>query len=370
MKCVLRDKEMMFWTLLFPIVLATFFNLAFTNLNSHELFHSIPLAIVSDDAFRADPMLEKMVDEVATSDDPLFAVQYVTKQKAEELLVSGEVSGYLEVEDGLHLYFKNSGMNQTMIKSFFDQYLQNTKMVTTIMTANPGAIQGGLLDSLQYQGSPIEDGNASSAAPDNTVVYFYTIIAMACFYGGFMGMKEVNAIQANLSTQAARINVAPTRKMKTFLSSITAATLVQFTSIVLLLGYLVFLLKVDFGSQIGFIFLLCFTGCITGVSFGAMISALSRGGEGIKTGILISTTMVLSFLAGMMFVQVKYVVTAAIPALAYINPVNVITDGFYTLYYYQTYSRFFTNIGILWIFTILFSVITVLRLRRLKYASI
>ena len=128
-------------------------------------------------------------------------------------------------------------------------------------------------------------------------------------------MKEVNAIQANLSTQAARINVAPTRKMKTFLSSISAATLVQFTSILLLLCLS------GLSPQGGlrqpdrlYRFACAFTGCITGVSFGAMISALSRGGEGIKTGILISTTMVLSFLAGMMFVQVKYVVTAAIPA--------------------------------------------------------
>jgi len=370
MKCVLRDKEMMFWTLLFPIVLATFFNMAFANLNSHELFSSIPLAIVDNAAYQKDTTIQEMMKSISVSEKPLFITRLVSGEKAQEMLTAGEVSGYLDLEDGMHLYFKNSGMNQTMIKSFFDQYLQNTSMVATIMKTNPNAIREGLIDSLGNQKSPIKDASASPVSPDNTVIYFYTIIAMTCFYGGFMGMKEVHAIQADLSPQAARINVAPTRKMKTFLSSISAATLVQFASILLLLFYLVFVLKVDFGNQIGFILLLCFTGCVTGVSFGAMISALIKGGEGIKTGILIGTTMILSFLAGMMFVQVKYVVTSAVPALAYLNPVNVITDGFYSLYYYQTYTRFFINIGVLWIFTILFAVITILRLRRLKYASI
>ena len=370
MKCVLRDREMMFWTLIFPIVLATFFNMAFANLNSHELFSSIPLAVVDNASYQSDTSLQAAFKDISSAEKPLFILHTVSKEKAEEMLKSGEVSGYLDMQDGIHLYFKNSGMNQTMIKSFFDQYLQNTSMVTTIMKTNPTAIQNGLIDALSNQKSPVADNAGSSASPNNTVIYFYTIIAMTCFYGGFMGMKEVNAIQADLSTQAARINVAPTRKMKTFLSSISAATLVQFVSILLLLAYLVFVIKVDFGSQIGFILLLCFSGCVTGVSFGAMLSVLSKGGEGMKTGILIGTTMLLSFLAGMMYVQVKYVVTAAVPALAYLNPVNVITDGFYSLYYYQTYDRFFLNIGILWVFTIIFAAITILRLRRLKYASI
>ena len=185
-----------------------------------------------------------------------------------------------------------------------------------------------------------------------------------------MGMKEVDAIQADLSPQAARVNVAPTRKLKTFVSAISAASLIQLATILILLAYIAFVLRIDFGNQVGCLILLCVSGCVMGVSFGAMLCALIKGSEGLRTSILIGVSMLLSFLSGMMYVPVKYYVTQAIPAMAFINPLNVITDGFYALYYYRTHTRFFINVGVLWIFILLFATITIIRLRRLKYASI
>ncbi len=208
---------------------------------------------------------------------------------------------------------------------------------------NPDAINKGLISAIGNQPSNFKSEQKSPISPNNTLIYFYTVIAMACLYGGFLGMKEIHAIQADLSPQAARVNVAPTHKIKTFLSSISAASLVQLMSIFLLLLYLAFVVKVDFGSSIIYIIVLCISACIMGVSFGAMISSLLKGGEGIKTAFLIGTTMTLSFLAGMMQVSVKYAVTSAVPAMAFLNPVNVITDAFYSLYYYQTHTRFFSK---------------------------
>jgi len=376
LRCVIRDKEMMFWTLLFPIVLATLFNFAFSNLNEQEIFRSVPLAVVDNQAYRDNAEIKKILagasgeGGASGQEAPFFVLHVVAQEDAEELLHAGEVSGILNMDDGPRLTFKKSGMNQTIIKSFFDQYRQTSSMVMSILAGNPDAPGQGLFESLGAGKTRIQEVNASPVTPDNTLVYFYTIIAMACFYGGFQGMKEVNAIQANLSKQAARVNVSPTRKLKIFLTSLSAATLVQFSAILLLLAYLAFVIRVDFGPQIGYILLFCLSGCITGVAFGTMLGILVKGGEGIKSGILISTTMVMSFLAGMMFVQVKYDVTNAVPALAYLNPVNVITDGFYALYYYETHTRYFINLGLLWAFTALFSVVSVFRLRRLKYASI
>jgi len=85
-----------------------------------------------------------------------------------------------------------------------------------------------------------------------------------------------------------------------------AATLIQYISILILIGYLAFVLKIDFGNQLGYILLASFAGCCTGVSFGAMVGALSKKGEGVKTGIIISLSMLMSFLAGLMVAQVKY----------------------------------------------------------------
>ena len=51
-KCIVRDRQMMFWTLLFPIVLATLFNLALRNLSSAEDFSIINIAIVKDEKYK------------------------------------------------------------------------------------------------------------------------------------------------------------------------------------------------------------------------------------------------------------------------------------------------------------------------------
>lgn len=379
MKCIVRDKEVMFWTLIFPIVLATFFNMAFSNLNNIDTFNTIPFAVVNNDAYQKDATMQETLKSLSTAANsssetkngkPLLKLSLVSKAKADEILTAGEISGYLDLDGGINLYFKKSGMDQTIIKSVFDQYIQNAAMVTTIMTTNQNAIGQGLIDSLNRQNSYFEADDGNTTNPDNTVIYFYTILAMACFYGGFLGMKEVNTIQADLSSQGARVSVAPIHKMKTFISSITAASLVQLASILLLLAYLTFVIRIDFGTQTGYILLLCVSGCVMGVSFGAMIGALIKGNEGVKTGILIGTSMTLSFLSGMMYVQIKYIVTTAVPILAYLNPLNLITDAFYALYYYQSHERYFINLGVIWIFIIIFSVITIMRLRRLKYASI
>lgn len=51
LKCILRDKQTMFWTLAFPIILATLFNLALSNITSSEKFSDIKVGIISDNKY-------------------------------------------------------------------------------------------------------------------------------------------------------------------------------------------------------------------------------------------------------------------------------------------------------------------------------
>jgi ABC-2 type transport system permease protein len=80
--------------------------------------------------------------------------------------------------------------------------------------------------------------------------------------------------------------------------------------------------------------------------------------------------MVESFLAGMMIIDIKYIIADKVPILGYLNPVNLISDALYSLYYYDTYDRFLLNIIILCAITAFFGSVSYLRLRRKAYASI
>ena len=374
LKCNVRDKQTLFWTLIFPIVLATLFYMAFSNLSKAETFSEIKIGIVDNDEYRQNTAFIKTIEAVSSTEEGseemmLFDVNYTSKEEAAALMKDNKIEGYIYFDSGVKLVVKNTGINETIIKSFLDDFQQTSSTMTTIISQDPSLIQK-LLNDIANRQNFLKEVPVGKADPDNVVIYFYSLIGMACLYGSFWGLKEVAAIQANQSPQGARISMVPTHKIKVFISSLLAATTVQIGVIFVLLGYLSFVLRISFGNQLGYIILTCIVGTITGVSFGTFISAIITKGEGIKIGILIVFSNIMGFLSGMMYDKMKYIVSTKAPILAYINPLNLITDSLYTLYYYNTYARFFTNIALLCVLTGVFSLITYLVLRRQKYGSL
>ena len=364
--CILRDKQTVFWTLIFPIVLAVLFNFAFSNLSVAEDFIRIKVGIVDNEELRGNPAFVEVVDAVPELLDPT----YTTEAEAEKLLDEGKIKGYIHFNDGMNFIVKESGIYQTIVKGFLDDFTQTTSTITTVINENPNAVQDGLIESVSERTDYLEAVSASASEPNTVVNYFYALIAMACLYGSFSGLKEVTALQGNLSYQGARMNMTPMHKAKMILASMGAAITFQLAVVSALILFLIFVLKIDFGNQIGYIALTGVVSSITGVTFGTFISSTNRKSEGVKVGILIGTSMLMSFLSGMMYDKMKYIINSKVPILGYLNPANLITDSFYALYYYDTHSRFFLNIGLLCGYSILFGVITYLSLRRQKYASI
>lgn len=66
----------------------------------------------------------------------------------------------------------------------------------------------------------------------------------------------------------------------------------------------------------------------------------------------------------------KYIIDKNVPIINKLNPVSMITDGFYSLYYYDTLDRYFFNIASLVIFAGLMILVSYIKLRRQKYDSI
>jgi len=356
----------MFWTFMFPILLATLFNLAFANLSSSDNFKKVNVAVVQNEELDQNPAFTQALDGA----DDLFVVKYTTQDEAAALLSDHDIDGYINFDTDLNLVVNQSGLNQTIIRGFLDDFKQSSSTITTIATQKPSALENGNLEGISSRAEYLKAVSASQSNPDPVVNYFYTLIAMTCLYGGFLGVKEVVAIQADLSDVGARINLAPTNKLTVFLASIMAATTVQLLELLILLAFIIRVLGISFGDQLGYIALTCAVGSLTGVTFGTCIAAIIKKGEGLKIGILIGSTMIMCFLAGMMSANIKYTVMTKAPILGYLNPANLITDSFYALYYYNTHTQFFADILLLCGFTLLFSSVTYFVLRRQKYASL
>ncbi len=366
LKINLFDKLTMFWTLLFPMLLATLFSLAFGQLGTLETFEPIDVAIVdtaNDESFMA------VAESVSTGENRLFNSRIVTKEQALSLLSEGKVQGIIETGEKPSLTVSHSGISQSILKSFMDHYIQSVSTISRIALNNPAAIENAvamLSENMKF----LEEIPAGRGNPDPTVIYFYSLLAMTCLFGGFIGGNEINAIQANLSSHAARISFAPIHKLKMILSGMCAALIVQFVKLFLALAYMAVVLSIDFGDRIGLIIVTLFVSALLGISFGAFITSLVKGEEGLKTGILIAVSNVSSFLAGMMYAEVKYIIETSAPIVSRINPASLITDAFYALYYFDTYNRYVESVVGILVLIAVFSAVTYFVIRRRKYVSI
>ena len=151
-----------------------------------------------------------------------------------------------------------------------------------------------------------------------------------------------------------------------FLAVIT----VQAAVIGILLIYIQFVLRIDFGQQMLPVILTGIVGSITGVSFGAVLAASNRLKVTVKSAILVCVTMVCSFFAGLMVNGINYTMMQKAPVLAWLNPAARITDAFYCLYYYDNYDRYLLNMGILLAMAAVMLGVATLFLRRQQHESI
>jgi ABC-type multidrug transport system, permease component len=371
LKCLVRKSGDLLWLLCFPLILATLFHAAFSNLGKSETFQTVPVAVVSESGKDADTTLLSTLKEASWSHNrKLFKVTICSENAAKALLDKNKISGYIIGSNPIKLIVMDSGINQTIIQSFLDSYSQMVGTVEAIMKEQPDTARNELLADIRKEMNYVVDKSGGSFDPDTTVVYYYALIAMTCLFGSLRGLEEIISIQADLSAKGARIQVSPMHKMKLLLCNLLAAFTVQLVGIGMLMAYLCDVLKVNFGNNLYYVGVTCFISSLLGVMLGAMVGALVKKSEHMKRSILQLISTGGSFLAGLMIVDVKYMVETKAPAIAYLNPASLITDALYRLYYYGPDHRFYTNISILSAMSLVFVVITYFAVRSEDYASI
>lgn len=370
----IRDKEMVIWTVLFPIVLATLFSLAFSSLDQGEQISSIPVAVVEKGVSTEGAYLKEMLQALSEGEEGMLKVRYEEQKEAEALLEADEVEGLILMEDGeVSLVVKNKGLSQTILKNILDRYQQIRFMVQELMEQNPRLLEekgSELFLELGEVKGYTEELRLTSQKPQEKLIYFYALLGMTCLYGGFYGLWTVVLLQGNLSVQGARTSVSPVKRSTFFSAAFLASFTVQMAGILVFLAYLAFVLHIDFGSKLHLVILLCFVGSVVGVAFGAVLAIPSRFRMNIKVGVLVCVSLVCSALSGLMYGGLKYQVEQHAPILAKINPASRIADGFYCLYYYDSTLPYWKNVGALCLMAVLFLGICVVCMRRKQYENI
>lgn len=382
-KVLFKNKILIFWTFAFPIILGIFFNMAFSNIEKDEALQIFDIAVVENDEIKTQKIYKETLEKLSNNvESKIFNLKYVNEDEANKLLDDDMIKGYVIFKDDQpQVVIKENGTYQTLIKFIITEIKQNKLIIENLSKKtieknidegnylfNTEEIVNDILNKIENQ--KIDLKNIASSNLSYMQIEYYTLIAMACMYGGMIGLTTINNCIANMSSKGKRVSISPNKKSIIVLSSVIGAYIVSFIGILILIAFLKLILKVDFGDNMVYVLSLSAIGDLAGIALGVLISSTLKVSEGAKISITIAITMFLSVLSGMMGVTLKYMIDKNIPIINLVNPNNLITDGFYSLYYYNTLSRYLRDVKYLLVFIVICLVISLISLRREKYDSI
>ena len=377
LKTLLKSRALMFWTLIFPFALALMFNLAFMRLHDYDVFEPFEVAVVNDADYDKAEIFKEAFKTLSEGDERLFNTQYVSKERADELLENEEIEGFVYIaDDEPHIQVKKNGSNQTVLATAVEQIMQSSQIIEDIATQKLSESPMAYLNAEQiYQNAVATVAEAEPNVKDDShvmnmvVIEFYTLIAMSCMQGAMLSSEMTDRALPKNSHRGKRIAVAPTHKSVVVVSNLLASYSILLVGVLALIAFMRFVLGVEFGANLGLICAHAAAGSLAATMLGMFLSIALKTNSGAKNIIVIIITMVGCLFAGMFGGQ-KGWFDSMMPFINKISPVGLITDGYYALYYHEDLSRYWMNLGGLLIISAVFLILSIRGLRRQRYDSI
>ncbi len=351
-KVLIRDKTLIFWTLIFPLILGSFFNIALGNIINSMKFD--PINVVVKDDLRDDKYFDNFLKKLEK--EKIFKL--CDEKEIDDKKITAYIKDYDKVE------FKKSGLYESIVESIMNAYLRKGIMIEKILRKNPTFNPNILLENINH----IKDVSKKNINIVNT--FFYALIGMQALYGFSFGLLIIYRYEANLTSIAKRNAIAPIKKSVSLSASILAGFIINFSIVLFTMFFFNKIYKIDFSNKLIPLIFLIGLASLFGILFGSLIALSNKASIEVKNGIGIAINMVFSYLAGIMDSDMKIIVQENFPIINKLNPVCLINDGIYSLYYYDTLDRYWENIKYLLFLTLLFGLISYLLTRGRQYDSI
>ena len=383
---LVKEKNVFFWALIFPAVLATLFSIMFADMDESLSFRPIATSVVEDTNYAsatAEPFREMLKALAATGDGQMLELYPVKNlDEAKQLLNDGTVVGFFLLDNKAtpelyitspRMFTDSDSINQTILKNIVDNYIRAQQSINTIAKENPLVLSDPrVLEILSSRTSYTEEINLLANKASGSVRYFYALLGFLSVIAGMVGLIAVSRTQANLSALGARRTCGATSKTKTLAATLLASWLLAFSCMTLAFCYMRFVLGIGFDRELA---------CVLGIavaslmstSLGACIGSIPKLNEQAKAGIVSGLSCFLGLFSGLYgepSMKLADSLARSAPLLQTVNPSRQVTDLFYSLYFYDGYDHFFQAILVLLITSVVLFVISTFFLRRHRYASL
>ena len=341
----------------------------FSNLDKVYEATPIGFGVVQDEAYRAAPGLDALVERISADDaDPhlLTKVTHSTASEAETAAKQGETNGYLAVEGGqpvLHVTQKGNEAETTrVLRVVMDSYTQRQAEYEALAKAGAAPDKLAALETDQSFTHSISV-TPSPVKPETH--YYFALLAFACGMGTTVALVAVKGIMA-VSPVGARKTLAGLPRWKVLTATLAASWVCVLACLLIAFAFMASVVGVDFGPHM----LLCLVAIgvcsLMASAVGAALGTLAH----LEIGMISGFTSLLSLFTGL-YGPASRSLTSSIeehaPLLAQANPLWQTARCFYGLLYYDSLAPFARSCAVLLGMTCLFLSIALIRARRMTH---
>ena len=320
-RTLLHTPSAVVWTLVFPIVLATVFNFMF------EPLRAVPVNSTKD----ARSLVK---DGMA---DGAFSVQ----SNGEPLLVLAPTGTSSD---------SSYNVNRAILESILNSYLQNQSLVANVAQNNPATLaNASAVEAALSQTVDVAQASLTRAQPDAMVRFYYALLGMASIFAAQLAEQSVWRLQPTASAEGARRAVSGTSRMRLLIPTIAGCWVVSTAFLAIAFGYICLTAHIDFAGREPLCLIGIAAASLLSCGLGALVGSIpGRMGSDSRRGLLTAVTCLLSLFAGLYgqpTMELADSVAKAFPAVTWINPVCLVRDLFYSVYYYDALAPFALRIA-------------------------
>ncbi|MBR6171823.1 MAG: ABC transporter permease, partial [Eubacterium sp.] len=282
-KKMLRTKSALFWNLAFPIILGTLFYFAFSNIYGDQASKAMRIAIVGENAeqhpftrvlegltyddgsrmmditFATEEEANRMLDNAGSSEGVAKALFGSSLEKDKE---KGEddrtkrVIGVITLSGAqdVTLTIKENDMYQSILSGIVSAYRQKAAFLADSMEKGGEAYE----EAVKVVSEDVEFVISKGMAGENKdpyLAYFYNLIAMMCMLGSILAMDMFISVQPNATNTGLRIGASGVSRLKYEAAIFLAVFTMQMVCTGIALVYILGILKLRFGGELGGILL-------------------------------------------------------------------------------------------------------------------
>ena len=391
-RMLLRRRDVLIWVVLFPLALATLFQIMFSNFDEYYRVEPANCVVIDDENYRSSQAVffREMLDAVSEpGDDQVLSVSKVeTPDEGHAAVLAGDAAACITVDSEglpsmqvspLSVSSTTGSLDQSIVRAVLDQYRQTYAEMKQTFMAQPLAqdMQSApsqesfesfaTMPGMQEAASAFMSDAVKTQQVDvlrvkssSTVRYFYALMGFASLMSITVAICAVSATRANTSEVGARRQIAGVSPMKQMAVTMAASFVAVFGCLLLAFAYMRFVLGVEFGGRDGLAVVAIAVCALMSTALGAAIGAIpsmpTPGKEGLATGI----TCLCALFAGLYgepSMQLADQIAQNAPRAALINPAAQAANAFYDLTYYDSLAPFFLTMCVLLVMAAAFFVV-------------